>query len=470
MSIRAIDEAPLTTFHRKLTVACAGGPFLDGYLLSIIGVALIGMSNELNLSAGDEGLIGAAALVGIFVGGLFGGVLTDRLGREAMYTIDLMVLVGVSVLSVFAGESWQFVVLRFVLGVAVGADYPIATSLLAEWVPNRHRGRLLGILILAWYVGAAAAYVVGYVMAEIGGAGAWRWMLASGAVLSAVVLLMRIGTPESPLWLVNKGRTADAQKSIERALGRTVPIDDLLAASAAEQSMAQHRFRDLFQGAYLRRTLFCGLFYMCQITPMFALYTFGPAILGSFGLGEGNASNLGSALISIVFVAGCIPALRLVDRVGRRPVIVWSFALMAIPLAVLGGGDSLPIAVVIVCFCAYALLSGGPTVLEWTYPNELFPTGIRATAGGVATSISRIGAAAGTLLLPISLSRLGIGTTMLIGAGITLLGWLVSLAWAEETRGRTLAETSAVPVGSRRPSAADEKRGADLRESDLERS
>ncbi|MFP1624224.1 MFS transporter [Streptomyces sp. 5K101] len=470
MSIRAIDEAPLSRFHRKLTWACAGGPFLDGYLLSIIGVALVGMSSELHLSAGDVGLIGAAALVGIFVGGLFGGAVTDKLGREAMYTIDLAILVGASVLSVFATETWQFVVLRFVLGIAIGADYPIATSLLAEWVPGRHRGRLLGVLILAWYVGAAAAYVAGYVMAEIGGTGTWRWMLASGAVLSAVILLMRIGTPESPLWLVNKGRTADAQDSIRKALGRTVPIEQLLAASAAEQAVEQNRFRDLFQGAYLRRTLFCGLFYMCQITPMFALYTFGPAILGSFGLGEGNASNLGSALISIVFVLGCLPALRLVDRVGRRPVMVWSFALMAVPLAVLGGGDALPITVVILCFCAYALLSGGPTVLEWTYPNELFPTGIRATAGGVATSISRIGAAAGTFLLPISLSKLGIGTTMLIGAGITLLGWVVSLAWAEETRGRTLAETSALPARFRQSSADDSERVGGLREGDLERS
>ncbi|MER6983696.1 MFS transporter, partial [Streptomyces carpinensis] len=441
MSIRAIDEAPLSRFHRKLTWACAGGPFLDGYLLSIIGVALAGMSSELHLSTGEESLIGAAALVGIFVGGLFFGAVTDRLGREAMYTIDLAVLVGGSVLSVFATDAWQVVVLRFVVGVAIGADYPIATSLLAEWVPNRHRGRLLGVLILAWYVGAAAAYVVGYVMAGVGGSGTWRWMLGSGALLSAVILLLRIGTPESPLWLVNKGRTADAQKAIERALGRTVPLGDLLAASAAERSVEQGGFRDLFQGRYLRRTLFCGLFYMCQITPMFALYTFGPAILGSFGLGEGNAGNLGSALISIVFVLGCVPALRMVDRIGRRPLIVWSFALMVVPLAVLGGGSTLPLTVVVVCFCAYALFSGGPTVLEWTYPNELFPTGIRATAGGVSTSISRIGAAAGTYLLPISLDKLGIGPTMLIGAGITLVGWVVSLAWAEETRGRTLAET-----------------------------
>ncbi|MFF8970259.1 MFS transporter [Streptomyces sp. NPDC014995] len=138
------------------------------------------------------------------------------------------------------------------------SDYPIATSLPAEWVPDKHRGRLLGILILAWYVGAAAANAVGCVMSEIAGNGSWRWMLASGAVLSALILLTRIGTPESPLRLVNKGRTADAQKAIRKALDRTVPVEELLAASVAEQPVQQNRFRDLFQGACLRRTLFCG--------------------------------------------------------------------------------------------------------------------------------------------------------------------------------------------------------------------
>ncbi|MET8468158.1 MFS transporter [Streptomyces sp. NPDC006422] len=465
MSIRAVDEAPLNRFHRKLTWACAGGPFLDGYLLSIIGVALAGMKGELDLTTGELSLIGTSALVGIFVGGLFFGAVTDKLGREVMYTIDLGVLVAGSVLSLFATEAWQFVVLRFVIGVAVGADYPIATSLLAEWAPSKHRGRLLGILILAWYIGAAAAYVVGYALAELGGAEAWRWMLGSSAVVSVAVLLLRVGTPESPLWLVNKGRTEQAQETVEKVLGRRVAIEDLMAASAAEQRV-DSRFRTLFRGVYLRRTLFCGIFYLCQITPMFALYTFGPTILGAFGLAEGNTGNLGSALIGIVFVLGCLPALRLVDRVGRRPIMIWSFVLMAIPLAVLGGGTALPVAVVILCFCAYALASGGPTVLEWTYPNELFPTSIRATAGGVATSISRVGAAVGTYLLPMSLDSLGTGPTMLIGAGITLVGWLVSLAWAEETLGKGLAETSADPTATAAGGGADKP----LRRGDFEHS
>ncbi|MFF2516693.1 hypothetical protein [Streptomyces sp. NPDC058086] len=102
---------------------------------------------------------------------------------------------------------------------------------------------------------------------------------------------MRIGTPEWPLWLVSKGPTADAREAIERALGRTVPVEELPAVPVAERSVARSRFRDLFQGTWLRRTLFRGLFCMCRITPMFALYTFGPASLGSFGPG-GSATSI----------------------------------------------------------------------------------------------------------------------------------------------------------------------------------
>ena len=137
MSIRAIDEAPLNRFHRKLTLACSGGPLLDGYLLSIIGIALVGMSGPLHLTTTDESLIGAAALVGIFFGGLLFGRLTDKVGREVMYTIDLLVLVGGSLLSAFVTDAWQLIVLRFVIGLAIGADCSASPSWPGTWARRR---------------------------------------------------------------------------------------------------------------------------------------------------------------------------------------------------------------------------------------------------------------------------------------------------------------------------------------------
>ncbi|CAM5287449.1 MFS transporter [Kitasatospora aureofaciens] len=454
---QTIDNAPYTAFHRRLALACSGGPLLDGYILSIVGVALIGMRPDLGLSTAQVSLIGAAALVGMFVGGALFGVLTDKIGREVMYTADLLVMVACSVLSFWVDSVWAIAVLRFVLGMAVAADYPIATSLLAEWLPAKHRGRLLGQQIVAWYAGSVLAYVVGYLFLELAGPGSWRWMLASSTVLCVVFLVIRRGSPESPRWLAANGRVGDAVRVVEKHLGVRVDGRELMP-DPAERARRSSGLRLLMTPPYRRRTLFCGLFFLCQVGPLFAMLTFGPQILSSFGMPGGTVmETLGTGLISLVFLLGCYPALRLVDTKGRRPVIVWSFALMTVPLALLGVWPTAPAAVALTALCAYAFLCGGPNVLDWTYPNELFPTEIRATAVGVATSVSRIGAAVGTYLLPLSLTGLGTGPTMLIAAGTTALGLLVCVLWAEETRGTALgaapvagrtgtAKTSAVPA------------------------
>jgi len=434
----SIDDAPLTPFHRRLMYRCSGGPFLDGYILSIVGVAATGMTADLSLDVTALSAVGAAALVGIFVGAVVFGRLTDKIGREVMYTVDLIVLVLASILSAFATAAWQVALLRFILGLAIGADYPIATALLAEWLPRRKRGTMLGMLILFWYVGATAAYAVGYVMIELGGDGLWRWMLASAAVPGLIILIMRVGTPESPRWLAQHGRPEKARQVITQIFGDSVDADAVLAAETAGARQHRGRLGDVFRGGYLRRIAFCGLFYLCQVTPLFAIYTFGPIILDAFGLNEGTLAYLGSALISLLFLVGCVPALRWVDAWGRRPLIIWSFVLMVIPLAVLGIAPTAPAVVVITCFCLYALFSGGPNILEWTYPNELFPTNVRATAVGISTAVSRIGAAVGTYLLPQSLNTIGVGPTMLVGAGITLVGLVVCIAWAEETKDAAL--------------------------------
>jgi len=157
----------MTRYHRKLLIACSGGPFLDGYLLTIIALALPTATKDLNLSPAEMGVIGAASLVGLFVGSLWFGAVTDKVGRRAMYTIDLLAMVVFSALCVFVTDAWQLVVLRFLIGIAVGADYPIATSLLAEWIPRRTRGPLLGLLSAFWQVGAVLSCVVGFVITAL---------------------------------------------------------------------------------------------------------------------------------------------------------------------------------------------------------------------------------------------------------------------------------------------------------------
>ncbi|MFK0009458.1 MFS transporter [Paenarthrobacter sp. NPDC090520] len=444
----AIDEARFTRFHKKLVAACMGGPILDGYILSIIAIALIGISADFNTSALETSLIGASALVGIFLGAVFLGPLTDRIGRQLMYTIDLWVLVIGSVLQFFVQDPTQLIIARFIMGLAIGADYPIANSLLAEWLPRKRRGQMLGVLQVGWFIGAALASLVGYAMFELFGGESWRWMLVSSAFLGAIVLLVRLGTPESPRWLLHHGRTKEAKASLRAALADQLSVEHLVFESEAKPATETGKvnLRVLLQRPYLKRIIFCSGFYTLQVGPLFAIYTFGPTILASFGLGHGNASNLGSVVIDLVFLAGCIPALKLIETWGRRPLIIWCFALMAIPLFILGFAPSAPVGVIIACFCAYALFSGGPSILEWAYPSELFPTNVRASAVGITTAASRIGAALGTFGLPFAIDAWGIGPTMVIAAVVTAAGFFLCLFLAEETRGMTLAQAGGEPT------------------------
>src|SRR5690242_17056449 len=212
-----IDSAPLNSFHKRLTLFSSGGPFLDGYILAIIGIALVQIIPAWQMNDWWNGLIGASALVGVFLGGLIFGNITDKIGRKLMYTIDLMAIIVFSIAQFFVQEPWQLFVLRLLIGIAVGADYPIATSLVAEFVPKNWRARLLGGLNAMWFVGATVAAFVGYWLLSL--EDGWRWMLLSSAVPAVLILIARATIPESPHWLVGKGRHQEALDILRKTIG-----------------------------------------------------------------------------------------------------------------------------------------------------------------------------------------------------------------------------------------------------------
>lgn len=434
-----IDDAPLTRYHRRLIAACSGGPFLDGYLLSIVGVALAGASAELSLGSVELGLAGAASLVGLFLGSLLLGPITDRIGRKMMYTVDLLAMVIASAACLFISDGFQLILLRLVVGLAVGADYPIATALLTEWMPKSRRGAIIGWLSTIWLVGAIVAYLVGFLLSTVFGPESWRWMLASGAVFGLIVMLLRFGAHESPRWLVAKGRFEEARDALSKALECDVTIEEVRALIVTDEPEFKAGFGSLLKAPFLKRTLFCGLTWMCIALPQFALFTYGPIILAHFGLGHGGAEEtLGQIVLNLGFLIGTLPALRWVETFGRRPLMIWTFVAAAVFLLPLGLWAEGPSWFVMVFFFLFTLASGAGTILVFIYPNELFPTSVRASAVGLATAISRIGAAIGTYMVPLSLSGLGTGPTMMIGVGLTILGLAISIAWAEETRNKSL--------------------------------
>lgn len=435
----SIEDVPINNFHQLLTLRSGGGSFVDGYVLSIIGVAMVQMSAGLSLNSFWQGMIAASALIGIFFGGFFGGWLTDRFGRKRVFFVGPTLFILASVAQLWVESALVLFLLRFAIGIAVGIEYPVATSLLVEFLPKKNRGPRLATLTVLWFAGAATAYLAGEAILRQGGYDAWRLVLASAAVIGALLFAIRLGTPESPRWLISKGRLAESEQVIKRVYGNGFSLKNL----PEEPKARKLSFLSLLHSGYGKRMLFVTMFWTCSVIPVFAVYAFAPKVLGALNL-KGDWASIGSIAITFLFVVGCIVGTRLLNTLGRRTTLLHSFFWSGLALLGLGAFSNGNEMLILVLFGAYALFIGGAQVLQLVYPNELFPTEIRAGAVGVGTSMSRIGAAVGTWLVPIALDSYGIGATMYAAAAVTFVGLAFSVALAPETRSLNLQQAASL--------------------------
>lgn len=436
MQPRNFDDIRFTSIHRRIMLWGSGGPFLDGYVLVMIGVALEQLTPLLQLDAEWIGLLGAATLAGLFIGTSLFGYISDRVGRRKMFLIDIVAIGVISAGTMFVSTPAELLVMRVLIGIVIGADYPIATSMITEFSNTKQRAFAVGFIAAMWYVGATCANLVGYWLYAF--EDGWRWMLGSAFIPCVLILIGRFDLPESPRWLLRKGRVKECEQMMQRLFGEPVVFD--------EEPPQETRFMQLFNKRHFPFVLFVAAIWTCQVIPMFAIYTFGPQIVGLLGWDQGRNAALGNVVISLFFMLGCLPAMYWLNKIGRRPLLIGSFAIMTIALAVLGLVSNLGIWLVVVAFAVYAFFSGGPGILQWLYPNELFPTDIRASAVGIIMSISRIGTVISTWALPVFITRYGISAVMLIGALISLVGLVVSVLFAPETRGLSLSQTGKMTI------------------------
>ncbi|MGW4558198.1 MFS transporter [Streptomyces sp. NPDC004279] len=431
----AVTSHRTSRFLRRLTVATGGGMFIDGFVFASVASALAGtaMARDIGVTSTWNSLISSSTLIGTFFGGLCLGYVTDRLGRRPMFTIDLSVFLGCAVLMFFVTAAWQVFVLGLVMGLAVGADYSIGSPLLAEFAPTSKRGNYLGILEILWNVGYVVAYLVGYLV-NTNWPDAWHYTLAASAIPAVACLLIRHGLPESPRWLISKGRHKEAVDIVEQDLGVSMDTEDWRDEQAEET-----RYRELFSSDYLRRTVFTCVFWICIVLPYFALTFFQPTVLRAIGLG--GSALAGALLGTFIALVGAATGWFLVDRVGRRTILIWPMFGCALALFLVALGSFLPVWLTTVCFFGYLLSYGIMSILPGVYPEEVFPTSIRTSGVGLASAASRIGAAIGTFLLPLSLDHLGLSWSMVFMGVVSLIGGVTSLMWAPETNNVRLTQS-----------------------------
>jgi MFS transporter, putative metabolite transport protein len=428
-----VSAAAKRRFLARLLFVLCGGMFLDGYILGIIGPVIESVSTDLAIPAFWSGLIGAAALFGIFIGSPLGGWLGDRFGRKPMFMADIALFCIASALQFVVDSPWQLFAVRLLMGIAIGMEYSVGWPLMAEFAPARLRGRLIGVTQIAWYVGFMVAFALGYLLNTRTDLG-WRVILGTSTILAVILLIARIGLPESPRWLWSKGRHDQAHDIAHRYMEDPAEMDDV-----KHEHTRKGTFGELFSRQYWRATVFCSVFWFCAVSPYFAIATFAESVLKSYGLSGGLAGGVG---LSAVAAAGVVVTVLLIDRVGRRPLAVSTMWLCTVLLAIIGLWAGAPPAAVLVCFLVFSFVNAMPNALTGVYPSEVFPTEVRGLGTGFAAAFSRVGAGLATFGLPISMEALGSGATMLIAAGISLIGAAVTQVLAPETKGMKLSDAS----------------------------
>jgi putative MFS transporter len=404
-----------------MTLACAWGEGVDGYDLGVVSVTLPFIAVALGTTPVETGLIGASSLIGIFVGAPLAGFLTDRYGRRLMFSVDLLLFVVLGALQVL-------------LGMTIGAEYAIGAAMLAEFAPARGRGKRLSGLLVSWYVGYFLAVVVSYVLVDAVGL-SWRWVLVTSAVPALVTMVLRRGMPESPRWLISRGRTDLAERIVDARLGAGYFAREQFGA----ESQADGGLRALLRRGNRRRLVFICVFWACNVAPYFAIFTFAPTVLGSLHLSN---PAVGTIALNATAAVGALVGMLTIERVGRRVQLIPSFWVMAAALAVIGLWAGAPAVLIVLAFAVFSFFNALQGNLTAVYPIEILPTEVRSSGVGVAAAFSRVAAAAGTFLLPLGITSLGTGACMLIAAGVCVVGAVVSHAMAPETTGRALHETS----------------------------
>jgi len=414
-----------------VALGASGGEFSDGFGLGIIGICLSRATLQLGLTPAWIGLLGGASLIGLFFGSLLSGPAADRFGRRPIFAYNMAFLASLSLLQALVHSSTQLLVLRFLIGGVLGTDYAVNKPMLIEYTPRTARGKLLGLLSVAWAAGYACSYVVGYALGDLG-SDSWRWMLLSSAMPCLLVLPLRMTTPESPLWLTNHGKTETAAAIVLRQLGPEI------APPLSTPPVPTHggRWRRLFQAEWRLRTLVGCAFFSALVIPYFAVGTFVSQVMSAMRL---EKPYVGGLIYNLTLLGGGIFGLMVVDRVARRRFLIGSFALAATTMMILALWPRLPTDFIILLFAVFAGTLSAASILVYVYLPELFPTDLRASGIGLASATSRIGAAISTFLLPLVVSHIGIHAALGACFAVLAAGAFVCQRWAPETANVRLA-------------------------------
>ena len=449
----APDSDRITGIVLVVAAIAAVAGILFGFDTGVISGAILFINEEFNLTSVTTEVAVSAVLMGAIIGALFGGPLSDRVGRRSSILAASLIFIAGTFVVVLSPVFAIFIIGRILIGIAIGIASFVAPLYISEIAPEHIRGALVSLNQLLITVGILIAYGVNYYFAA---AGDWRAMFLAGIIPGTVLLVGMFLMPRSPRWLVFMNRSADAATVLKKIRGTADVSDELGEIEKSVRTEGAGTWSDLVApGVRLPLLLGVGLAILQQATGINTVIYYAPTIFQFAGLAEATASIAATVGIGVVNVLVTLIAIWLVDRAGRRPLLLWSLAGMGIAMLILGVGFALEnsgagvaavslgqiTALSLIIYVAAFALGLGP--IFWLLIAEIYPLSVRGLAMSLATVTNWAAnfIIAATFLSLVDL--IGESGVFLLYAVVALFAWLFVFKLVPETKGLSLEQIEA---------------------------
>jgi len=446
-----IDMSNASMLFKLIAISGALGGFAAGYDLGIIGDALNVIS--IKLTDAEIGLAGSGLLLGSIFSSFFAGDISDRLGRKWILIFDAIIFTIMPLLLALATFNFAtFLTWRIIEGFALGMDNVLSGIFIAEMVPTPKRNSYVATQQLMTVIAQFSAFWIGYALTPLK---AWQLMFALGAIPAFIILLLRIKIPESPRWLLSKGRVEEAKEVLVKFFKVNVNDNELKIIHQAleRESKRQPSWKDLFSSKFIKYAIiaiFAGLF--MQFSGINAFVFYSPEIFVNLGYSKVQAAFMSGLSTGVALLWPVIPAqFYLIDRIGTKNAFLVGSAGMSTS-GIIGSifllslkGYQLGISTIITLFIFIFFFEIGYGVALWSFSPEIFPTPIRGRGTSLFMGADSIAGTIVTATFPVLLSMIGLAYTIDIYAGITLIAFMFFLKFIPNMKGKPLLEGLETP-------------------------
>jgi putative MFS transporter len=434
-----LDDLPFTRRHLRVLTGSGIGWALDAMDVGLISFVIAALAQQWSLTTTETSWIASAGFLGMAIGAGFGGLLADRIGRRSVFAVTLLIYGLATGASALVGGIAALLVLRFIVGLGLGAELPVASTYVSELAPARMRGRLIVILEAFWAVGWTAAALIGFLVIPASDDG-WRWAFALGAIPAGYALVVRWGLPESARWLERRGRSADAE-AVVASFESSPPFLGTRRASATPPPMASPTAVPVRAGVaalwareFRLRTLCLWLVWFCVNFSYYGAFIWIPSILVAQGYDLVRSFGF-TLIITLAQLPGYAAAAWLIEVWGRRMTLSVFLAGSAVAAILFGTATSE--GAVIAAGMALSFFNLGAWGALYATTPETYPTSIRATGAGWAAGVGRIASIVAPLTVPPLLAAGGAPVLFVVFAAFFAVAAVGAWGLADR-RGRAL--------------------------------